>query len=76
MEKIDRAHAVVKIQPLAQIDLRSHLHAIRPAHAGQAHRPQKDRMKFRQPLEDALRQWIAALQILARADGKLLELQM
>ena len=62
MEQIDRAQAAVEIQPLAQVELRRHLDAARPAHAGQAHRAEQDGVELAQPLEDALRQRIAALQ--------------
>ena len=75
MEEVDGAQALVEVQPFAQVELRSHFNTVRPAHAGQPHRAQQNRVKLRKALEDALRERVAALEVLARTNRKLFGLQ-
>ena len=72
MKKIDRAQPAVEIQTLAQVELRRHLAAIGPPHAGQPHRAEQDGIEFAQSLEYGRGQRVAAAQIFSRPDGKLL----
>jgi hypothetical protein len=67
----DGTDTVVEIEPLSQIDLRSHLHAVGPANGRQAHRAEQDRVCLLDPFERGGRQWISGTEIFAGADRML-----
>ena len=71
----DGAQAVVQVEQLAQVDLRRHLSAVRPADVRQAHRSQKDGVVGLDRLDGAGRERVAAVEVLARADGELGEFE-
>ena len=66
MSMTPATQAAIKVQPLAQVLLRSHLDAARPPHAGQAHRAEKNSVEFLQPVEHLRRQRVASAQLFAR----------
>ena len=57
VEQVDRSQPAVQVEPLAQVELRRHLDAARPAHAGQPHGPQQDGVELGQAVES---RWQAA----------------
>ncbi len=69
MEQLDRTHALVKVELLPQVDLGGHLNAVRPADGRQAHGAKQNGVVGLDCFERRLRKRVAAVQVLAGADG-------
>src|SRR5262245_35532545 len=75
MVNADWPYAREQFKSLAEIELRRHFRAVRPAHSRQAHRAEQDRIELLAALESLRGQGIAAAQVFTGSNRKLLEVK-